>query len=65
MANFSGVTKHTMRSFEDLFLSGSAERDGDKFEMPQYNMDGSALILHSSGTDYPLIVRKAGTHSDA
>ena len=62
MASLSGVAKHTMPSFEDLFTSGSAEPDGDMLEMPQYNMDGPALILHSSGMGFPLIVRKTGTN---
>ena len=65
LANFSGVAKHTMPSFEDLFLSGSAGRDGDKFEIPQYNMDDPALILHSSGTYFSLIARKTRADEDA
>ena len=65
LASLSGVAKHTMPKFEDLYPSGVAGHDGDKFEMPQYNMDDPALILHSSGTYSSLIFRKTRADKDA
>lgn len=57
IAGLDHVTQHAMPLFEDLFLPRETEdhsRVHSAPEMPQYDLEGPALILHSSGMQLTL-----------
>ena len=57
LAAIDGVIQHAMPEFEHLFSpEGTTMEDAfhDVLEMPEFDLDSPALILHSSGMRYCL-----------